>query len=83
MTEAQMREKIASVYSGRKWKLKVARMDEYQVLAIYQDFSRRGMFNRKPAKSPSVRPSKKDKHEEKQFRQYSGIQLSLFDENNI
>ena len=80
MTEAQMREAVASVYSGRKWKLKVARMDEYQLFAVYQSCLRRGKFDKQPNQSPSVRPSKKDKHEEKQFKQYSGIQLSLFDD---
>lgn len=80
MTENQMREAIAAMYSGRKWKTKVARMDEQQVFAVYQDFLRRGKFDKKPNQRPSVRPSRKEKHEERQFKQYTGIQLSFFDE---
>lgn len=79
-TDAQMREAIAAVYSGRKWKLRVARMDETQVFAVYQDFLRKGKFDKKPNQSPSVRPSRKEKHEERQFKAYTGIQLSFFDE---
>lgn len=82
MTPNQMREAVAAVYAGRKWKAKVAKMDDQQVFAVYQDFSRRGKFDKKAKQKAPVRPSRKDKHEERQFKQYTGIQLSLFDELN-
>jgi hypothetical protein len=70
MTDAQMRALVASLYSGRKWKDKVARMDSQQVFAIYQDALRRGRFDKKPAANPPA---------ERKFEPYSGVQLSLFD----
>ena len=80
MTPEQMRAAIASVYSSKSWQTKVARMGDTQVFAIYQDFLRTGKFDRKPGKKAPLRPSKKEKHQERQFKAYSGIQLSLFDE---
>ena len=38
----QMRQAIASVYSGKGWKTKVAKMPEDQVHAVYLRFKREG-----------------------------------------
>lgn len=35
MTNDQMREKVAEAYSGDNWKLKVRRMPDDQIVAIY------------------------------------------------
>ena len=87
MTVNQMREAIASVYSGRKWKVKVAHMDDGQVLAIYQDFMRKGKFDVERGHKAPVRPKKKEKYkntypERTPYETYSGKQISIFDEAN-
>lgn len=46
----QMRDAIADVYSGWKWKDRVARMPEDQVMAVYFKFQSRGMFEVKAKK---------------------------------
>jgi len=35
MTNDQMREKVSEAYSGDKWKQKVRRMPDDQIIAIY------------------------------------------------
>lgn len=51
MTVEQMRSAIADVYFGPIWKAKVARMPDYQVMAIYFRFEKEGQFNQsKPVK---------------------------------
>lgn len=40
-----MREKIADVYNGQKWKDKVAKMEDDQVTAIYLSFLEKGVFD--------------------------------------
>ena len=40
-----MRSMVADVYPGRKWREKVDRMSDGQVLAIFNSFSRSGKFN--------------------------------------
>lgn len=77
MTVNQMREAISKVYSGRKWKSKVARMDDGQVLAIYQDFMRKGLFDRKPNYKAPLRPKKEASKEIMHYEAYSGVQISM------
>lgn len=38
LTDAQMREALKKAYPGRKWKLKVNKMSEHEVVAIYLRF---------------------------------------------
>lgn len=42
MSVEQMRGEIALVYSGDKWKSRVARMSENQVMAVYYRLSQTG-----------------------------------------
>lgn len=80
MTVNQMRDAISKVYSGRKWKVKVARMDDGQVLAIYQDFMRKGKFDICHNQNAPLRPNKNDKPRQKvSYEAYSGEQIGLFD----
>ncbi len=43
----QMREKIADVYPGPRWKWKVSVMEDDQVMAIYFSFLEKGVFEGK------------------------------------
>ena len=42
MSIEQMRSAIKKVYSGKKWKDKVDKMQDYQVAAIYERFLHSG-----------------------------------------
>ena len=42
MTNDQMREKVAEAYNGEKWKQKVRRMPDDQIVAIYYRFLKSG-----------------------------------------
>ena len=55
MTVNNMREAILKVYSGVRWKRKVASMSDGQVIAVYTNFERRGLFTKldiQPKKNP-------------------------------
>lgn len=80
MTINQMREAVAQAYSGRKWKTKVARMDDGQILAIYQDFQRKGKFDICHNQKPPLRPEKEKPREINHYEAYSGKQISIFDQ---
>lgn len=41
----QMREKIAEVYDGPAWRIKVSKMEDDQVIAIYYSFLEKGVFD--------------------------------------
>ena len=45
MSIDEMRDRIAKVYPGEKWKRKVANMYDDQVIAVYYKFAREGRFN--------------------------------------
>lgn len=80
MTVNQMREAISKVYSGRKWKARVAHMDDGQVLAIYQDFMRKGKFDICRNQKPPIRPKKEKPKQITHYEAYSGEQISIFDQ---
>ena len=42
MSVMQMREEIAKVYAGPKWKDRVSHMPDAQVIAVYYSFKQRG-----------------------------------------
>ena len=42
MSVMQMREEIAKVYAGPKWKDTVSHMPDAQVIAVYYSFKQRG-----------------------------------------
>ena len=73
MTPDEMRVAISKVYAGKKWKYKVDRMPDYQVIAIYFSFLESGKFNKKPAKKEAPPP------EPSPFKPYVGVQLTMFD----
>lgn len=78
MTVNQMREAISQVYSGRKWKARVAHMDDGQVLAIYQDFMRKGKFDICRNHKAPLRPKKeKPQREITHYEAYSGKQITI------
>ena len=65
MSTEQMRIAITGVYPWPKWKQKVARMHDYQVIAIYYNFLQSGKF---------------DKPKQKRGRKkLVGVQLDMFD----
>lgn len=47
MSISQMREAIAKVYEGIRWKARVSKMAENQVIAIYRSFQKSGKFEKK------------------------------------
>lgn len=72
MTVQQMRDAIVDVYDTRSWKQKVANMYDDQVIAIYYNFSKRGVLNKVLRKErPEV------KYSESSSKQSD--QLSMFD----
>jgi hypothetical protein len=76
-----MRDAITTVYSGPKWKRKVANMDDNQVIAVYHKFLREGKFDEDYDDEPTYRKEKKTKGSRKEaphFEPYTGEQLSLF-----
>ena len=54
-----MREAIKSVYSGPAWMYRVDAMDERQVVAVYNDFLERNMFE----KAKKARKMKEEGHQ--------------------
>ena len=67
MTTDQMRCRLAEVYPGPKWRLKVMQMPENQVVAIYKNMSRTDRFTkhkRLKKKEPGV---------------IKAVQLTIFD----
>ena len=46
MTVDQMRERITNAYPGLEWKDRVARMEDKQVVAIFNSCEERGVFKR-------------------------------------
>lgn len=48
MGVSEMRRAISRVYASKSWKEKVRDMPDYQVIAIYYDFSKRDKLNKKP-----------------------------------
>lgn len=57
MTVSQMRARIAEVYAGKAWRLKVDNMPEYQVIAVYHSFKESGKFEKKTQTKPAQRPA--------------------------
>ena len=57
MTTDQMRCRLATLYPGPKWKLKVQEMDNRQVVAIYKDMQRTDRLVKKPRlkKEPGIK----------------------------
>ena len=64
MKVEEMRNAIARVYSGPAWLFRVKSMDERQVIAIYRDMLKRGVF---------------EKHEKAQKMKEEGIQMTIWD----
>lgn len=61
MSVDRMREAIAEVYDGPKWKKKVANMPDYQVIAVYYSFVENDRFGKnKPKKVQGKKPEKKE-----------------------
>lgn len=51
---ANMREAIIGAYPGLRWRSRVNAMEDNQVIAIYNDFIRKGVFNKvRVPKKPS------------------------------
>lgn len=56
MTVREMRHYISKVYPGERWKKKVAKMPDDQVMAVYFNFEERKMFDKKIEKPKKVEP---------------------------
>lgn len=79
LTINQMRNMVAGVYMGKKWAVKVAHMDDGQVIAIYNDFLKKGKFEKKRGKRP-LRSGKEKPVMTTDYTKYSGKQITIFDE---
>ena len=84
MTVEYMRDAIAGVYSGNKWKKKVAKMDDNQVIAVYHSFLNSGKFDEKstkkqPKKRNANEVNKENRRKENAYRAYVGKQLTIDD----
>ena len=84
MKICRMRVAISDVYPGEAWKKRVDNMLDDQVLAIYNSFSERGMFNKKIEKrDPSL--TKNGEYDmqaverKKEADKYKAVQLSFND----
>lgn len=67
MTTEQMREKLAEAYSGPKWQLRLAQMEDRQIVAIYKCMKQTGQLERKKLRKkmePGIRKA---------------IQITIFD----
>ena len=73
-----MRAEISKVYPNQAWKRKVACMYDNQVIAVYYDFLKRGMFKQKPKNTQSI-----SKQSEPQgiraTEDFQWVQMSVFD----
>lgn len=78
MTVEQMREAIAGVYKGWKWKDKVANMPEDQVMAIYFKFQSSGVLDGTNVVDDHSSRKSNTKEETKFVKPYAE-QLSIFD----
>ena len=56
----RMREAIKSAYPGERWEVRVNSMPDYQVVAIYNNFVRSGVFSK-------LRMQRKPSDENRQF----------------
>ena len=82
MSVDQMRAAIAEVYPGGKWKRKVEKMHDDQVIAVYYKFLNNGTFEKK--EKP---PREKDNKPQRGLRAHAvvyddwstGEQISIFD----
>lgn len=56
MTTEAMRTRLAEVYPGPKWRMRLMQMPERQIIAIYKNMSRTGRLEkkRKKKKEPGV-----------------------------
>lgn len=54
MTIDQMRQWLYSAYPNATWRNKVDRMPDYQVIAVYNRFSREGRFEKKKREPHAV-----------------------------
>lgn len=55
MTVLQMKNQISKVYDGQKWKDRVQRMSDNQVIAVYNSFLSSGKMNQKSTRLPGER----------------------------
>lgn len=78
MTVDQMRYDISKIYPGVKWKRKVDKMSDNQVIAVYYNFERSGKFIKLHRVKPDE-PTKKKQSDKPEFKQPSGEQISIFD----
>ena len=52
MNVETMRREIAKAYTGDAWKHKVKALPEYQVIAVYHDFQKTGLFETNSTTKP-------------------------------
>ena len=78
MSINQMRAAIAEVYTGNKWKRKVEKMHDDQIIAVYYKFLKNGKFEQH---EPEIRDKKKMREPRKEvpsFDSWHGEQLTIF-----
>ena len=76
MTIQQMKDAIAAVYDTTSWKKKVENMYDDQVVAIYYNFSNRGILDKTLRKE---RPKHNTLITPTEAKQPEGQQVSIFD----
>ena len=75
MTIQQMKDAISSVYETKSWRRKVENMYDDQVIAIYHNFSERGILNKVLRKERPTIINRMETQEVKETYQ----QISMFD----
>lgn len=78
MSVDQMRAAIAEVYSGNKWKRKVDKMHNDQVIAVYNNFLKSGKFEQREPEKREKKKTRDSRKEGPYFESWSGEQISLF-----
>lgn len=75
-----MRAAIMDVYPGGKWRRKVEKMYDDQVIAVYNKFLNNGTFEKKeiPIREKNTKPQRGPRAKSVVFEEYHGEQTSLF-----
>ena len=82
MTVDQMRAAIIDAYPGGKWRKKVEKMHDDQVIAVYHKFLNSGDFEKKekPVREKNNKPHRGARAKAGMFDDWSGSeQISIFD----
>lgn len=78
MSINQMRAAIVEVYTSNKWRRKVEKMHDDQIIAVYYKFLRNGKFEQRKPKIHNKNEMREPHKEVPSFDSWHGEQLTLF-----